>query len=224
MAGWRGLALRSPLQKKCHLQRVMHFAAVMWLRSLSDPLSPVSFLASVHWLLHLFPSSPPFLEASPKAAKLIYCTPLSECGCSLKIGFFFRERKECLWNKWLSDTKKLLIISYWSGIWPLSAAEVKNERPRGPAELLCGWFPFWSRSDETPRPAVAMVSDVIALPSDSFSGLNQVTDCVRLLRRPPQTDGNKFTPSFFILLVVNIHDISCCHGNSYLRPLSKPLF
>lgn len=62
-----------------------------------------------------------------------------------------------------------------------------------------------------------MVSDVIALPSDSFSGLNQVSDCLGFLRRPPQTHGNKFTPSFFILPLVNMHVVSCC-------PLSKPLF
>lgn len=72
--------------------------------------------------------------------------------------------------------------------------------------------------------AVAMVSDVIALPSDSFSGLNQVSGCLGLLRRSPRTDANKFTPSFFILLVVNIPTVSCCRGCSYLRPLSKPLF
>lgn len=37
-------------------------------------------------------------------------------------------------------------------------------------------------------------------------------------------DANKFTPSFFILPVVNILDVSCCHGSSYLKPLSKGLF
>lgn len=46
-----------------------------------------------------------------------------------------------------------------------------------------------------------MATDVIALPSDSFSSLNQASDGLRPLQRPPQMDGNKFTPGFFILML-----------------------
>lgn len=72
------------------------------------------------------------------------------------------------------------------------------------------------------------MSSVIALCCDSSSGLNQVANCFRVLRRALKREGNTFTPSYFILLVgdlkmftIHTANTSCCQDLLLFEPTTQ---